>query len=165
MNEIETNNSLVAKFAIPIFVLLSVGSLVIFVLIGRQEAGLINPEIYPSFARTELQAMLYVEQKFVDREVYERCKAVVDQMKKHPDSYMSAEEYYKFLTRLGFKLPPLEPKNPVSKAQKEKCMVEAERLRQLQIKVLEGQLTKSQKEIEQLIKDTEEKKPTHDQKQ
>lgn len=164
MSEIEANNSLVAKLAIPVFVLLSVGSLVISVWIGMREAELINPEIYPAFAKIELKAMLYVERNLVNIEEYERCKAVVDQMAPHSVD-MSDEEYYKFLTRLGFKLPPLELKNPVSKAQEEKCMVEAERLRKLQIKVLEGQLTKSQKEIEQLIKDTEDKKPTNDQKQ
>jgi len=108
--------------------------------------------------------MLYVERNLISIEEYKRCKAVVDQMAPYSVD-MSAEEYYKFLTRLGFQLPPLKLKKPASKAQKEKCMREAERLRQLQIKVLEGQLTKSQKEIEQLIKDTEDKKPTHDQKQ
>lgn len=155
MNEIETSNSLVAKLAIPVFVLLSVGSLVIWGWIGRREAALINPEIYPAFARIELKAMLYVERKLVDIEEYERCKAVVDQMDqvaKHPDSGMSVEEYYKFLTRLGFHLPPLKLKKPASKAQKEKYMIEAERLMEIQTKIVEGQLRKTIREVEEMIK-------------
>jgi hypothetical protein len=157
MNEIETNNSLVAKLAIPIFILVSVGSLVIWAWIGRREAALINPEIYPAFRRVELEATLYVERKLVNIEEYERYKNVVDHMLKYPPHVSeSAEEYYKFLTRLGFQLPPFKLEKPASKAQTEKCMKEAERLEQLQEKVLEGQLTKLEREIEQLIKKTSE---------
>lgn len=159
MNEIETNNNLVAKLAIPVFVLLLVGTFVISVWIGRREVALINPEIYPAFARIRLKAMLYVDRKLVNIEEYERCKSVVDQrasLAEYPDSDMSAEEYYKFLTCLGFQLPPLKLDKPASKAQKAKCMREAEQLAQLQEKVLVDQLTKAERDIERLIKEKSE---------
>ena len=100
------------------------------VLKERREGALINPKIYPAFKRIELRAFLYVEQNAVNREEYERCKAVVDrweQMMKHPDSDMSAEEYYKFLTGLGFQLPPFKLKKPATQEEWNRCKLESDR--------------------------------------
>lgn len=152
MSEVEANNSLVAKLAIPAVVLLVVGSLVISALIDRGEDKLINPEILPAFGRIELNAMIYVEREFVNREEYERCKAVVDHYPRNVEE--SVEEYYKFLIGLGFKLPPLKLKKPASEAQWEKCKAEHDRLLNLQTEIVETQIEEAAKEAEKIMNET-----------
>lgn len=148
----EWGDSWVSKLAFLIIVALCAGIFVVYVWIGRREVSLINPEIYPAFKRIELEAMLYTKRKLVNVEEYKRCKAVVDGMIRRYRDEASVEECYKFLSSLGFPLPPLKLKEPASEAQKEKCMIEAKRLFEIQTKILEEQLRETIREAEEMIK-------------
>jgi len=141
--------------AISILLILVACGITLHVLKERRENALINPGIYPAFRRIEIYALVYVNQKTVNIDEYNRCKAVVDHMRKYPPHVgESAEEYYVFLNRLGFKLPPFKLKNPPTKNQRKKCMMEHVRLGDLQDKVIEGLYDKTVKEIEKIIEET-----------
>jgi len=147
---------------ISIFLLLVFCGLILFISKERKANSLINPEIYPAFRKVENHALLYVEQKIVDREEYERCKFLVNRMEEdsrkeynYPDFRVSAEEYYNFLEGLGFELPPFRLQHPPTEEQKKQAMIEQNRLMELQTKIIKEQINKDLRTIEETIKSQE----------
>ena len=68
----------------------------------------VNPDIFPIFRKIEKHCFNYIQQDSVDPQEYERCKKVVDLHRQASNSeFYYAEEYYKNLERLGFKMPSL----------------------------------------------------------
>jgi len=110
---------------------------------ARYQSSLVNPDIFPAFIQIENHALLYVEQRIVDRKEYERCKSVIKKL--NQDS--SAEEYYTFLLSLGFDLPSYKLSASPTKEQQEQAMQESLTLREEQGRILKMQIEQSTQEL------------------
>ncbi len=140
---------------ISVFVVIVGGGLT-YLMFAKNPIGFNNPEIFPAFRKIENYALLYVEQETVDREEYERCKAVVSRMEEdakmlneNPDYFPLAEEYYNFLISLGFKLPPFKLDKPSAKEEREQSMREQEQLLEQQNNIYEQTMNKYLREIDE----------------
>lgn len=128
----------------------------------RELNSLINPEVYPAFRKIENYCLGYVEQSTVNKQIYEQCKTLVAWMEEdskksneYPDYSVSVEEYYNFLTGIGFNLPPFRLKEPPTDVQKNQAMMEQKLLMEQQHRIIENQINKGLKEIDAMIKSSE----------
>lgn len=136
---------------ISILILFVSFAFTLWILKERRDNLLINPDIYPAFRKIEIHALIYTNQKLVNIDEYERCRVVLDHMR-YPYSSETDEEYYTYLSRLGFNLPPFKLKESPKEEHKKQCIMEADRLLQLQTKIIENQIKNMEHEIEYMIK-------------
>lgn len=147
--------------AIKIFVIIFFISIVLLYvtiklsgLYQRRQVRLINPDITIAFEIILIKAMLLEEQGLIDKEKYKRYKAVVENKSYPLDSLELPKEHYKFLTKLGFKLPPYKLKQPVTQSYEIKFREDYFRLVDARTMFVEGLTDVEEKEIERIIEET-----------
>jgi len=128
----------------------------------RRQAALINPDITIAFEIINMRAFLFAEQYLIDKEDYKQYKAVIEN-KDYPfmESYLDIGEsnkatykYYKFLTNLGFKLPPYKLTQFVTQPYKIIFIEDYFRLVDAKAMFAEGLTDVEKKEIERIIEET-----------
>ncbi|MHC4633018.1 MAG: hypothetical protein ACYS9C_17370 [Planctomycetota bacterium] len=128
----------------------------------RRQAVLINPDVKIAFRIINMRAWLLSEQDLINKEEYKQYKAVIEN-KDNPlmESYLSIGEsnhaiykYYKFLTNLGFKLPPYKLTQFVTQSYSRIYMEDYFRLEDAMAMFAEGLTDVEEKEIERIIEET-----------
>ena len=118
----------------------------------RELNNRINPAIYPAFVETENNCLKNTEQKIVVSDEYKRCKQLVNLLESQNVQSASAEEWYKYLTRLGFTLPPFRLEKPANKEEYNRAMQEQKQLIDVQTQILKQQNLNLDNKINNLSK-------------